>query len=94
MIGTIGATEDSGGINGIAAAIGGKTPAIVDDVNAAIALAAFAARLLENMERIIELIQFIAMLTVSLVTYSSSTIFFLMSANSCGISHLDSFVVA
>lgn len=34
-----------GGIMGIAAPIGGKTPAIVDEVIAAIARAAFAARL-------------------------------------------------
>lgn len=38
-------TAPMGGINGIAAAIGGNTPDIVDDVNAAIALAALAARL-------------------------------------------------
>lgn len=41
----VGGTLAIGGINGIAAAIGGKTLDIVDDVNAAIALAAFAARL-------------------------------------------------
>lgn len=41
----IGETEAIGGISGIAAAIGGKTPAIEDEVKAAIALAAFAARL-------------------------------------------------
>lgn len=43
--GIIGGTLAIGGISGIAAAIGGKTPDIVDDVKAAIALAALAARL-------------------------------------------------
>lgn len=40
-----GGMEDIDGIIDIAAAIGGKTPDIDDDVSAAIALAAFAARL-------------------------------------------------
>lgn len=44
----IGGTVAMGGIIGIAAAIGGKTPDIVDDVNAAIAFAALAARLFKN----------------------------------------------
>lgn len=44
----IGGTVAIGGIKGIAAAIGGKTPDILDDVSAAIALAAFAARLLKQ----------------------------------------------
>lgn len=43
--GSIGATAARGGMSGNAAAIGGNTPAIVDEVIAAIALAAFAARL-------------------------------------------------
>lgn len=42
---TDGAIEFNGGIIGKPAPIGGKTPAIVEDVIAAIALAAFAARL-------------------------------------------------
>lgn len=41
----MGGTVPIGGINGMAAAIGGNTPDIDDDVNAAIALAAAAARL-------------------------------------------------
>lgn len=41
----IGGTVPIGGIKGIAAAIGGNTPDIDDDVSAAIALAAAAARL-------------------------------------------------
>lgn len=45
FVGTTGGIVVIGGINGIAAAIGGKTPDIVDEVSAAIALAAFAARL-------------------------------------------------
>lgn len=43
-----GATAANGGRSGNAAAIGGNTPAIVDEVIAAIALAAFAARLLQT----------------------------------------------
>lgn len=45
FVGMIGGTDPIGGINGIAAAIGGNTPDIDDDVKAAIALAAAAARL-------------------------------------------------
>lgn len=45
FVGIIGGTDAIGGINGKAAAIGGNTLDIDDDVSAAIALAAFAARL-------------------------------------------------
>lgn len=48
----MGGTVPIGGINGMAAAIGGNTPDIDDDVNAAIALAAAAARL-RNRKKII-----------------------------------------
>lgn len=48
FVGMIGGTVAIGGINGIAAAIGGNTPDIDDDVRAAIALAAFAARLYKH----------------------------------------------
>lgn len=45
FVGINGATAANGGMSGNVAAIGGNTPAIVDEVIAAIALAAFAARL-------------------------------------------------
>lgn len=47
----IGGTVPIGGINGIAAAIGGKTPDMAEDVKAAIALAAFAARLCKKKQQ-------------------------------------------
>lgn len=86
----IGGTVPNGGIKGNEAAIGGNTPDIDDDVNAAIALAAAAARL-HNKHDTLEYKN--KNTHSSLQTYSSSAIFFLISSSSDGMSHRDSFVV-
>lgn len=89
----MGGTDPIGGINGMAAAIGGNTPDIDDDVNAAIALAAAAARLhIKNTNKNDSTAQQQQKIC-SQYTYSSSAIFFLISSNSGGMSHRDSFVV-